>query len=418
VTRYEDALAIVRASGARRAIAVEEVPLEAALGRAVAAEVRGDEAVPSFDNSGMDGFAVRAEDLAGASPARPVRLAVRASIAAGDDASRADARGGCAEIMTGAAIPPGCDAVVRVEDVEVERDARGNAAFATFRAPAERGAHVRPAGDDFRPGDVLARAGVVVAPEHVLALATLGVAAVLVRRRPRVAVVATGKEVVPYTTRTLAPGALRNSTTPYLRAVLQAFGAECASAAAIGDEPGALRGAIEAARGADLVLTTGAVSAGKHDFVRDVLASLGARVLFHKLAVRPGKPVLFAEIEGGPAVLGLPGNPVASAVSFRFLAVPFLRAALGLAPERPLRAVLGAAARKPDGLRCFFKARWVPAPAGAAVQTTGGQGSAIVSSLVAANAWAVLPEEGDRVPAGTEIDVLPLHPAGLSRSVA
>jgi molybdopterin molybdotransferase len=412
VIRYAEALAHVREAGARHATGLERVPLLAAVRRVLADDVRASEPNPRFDNSGMDGFAVRAADLAGASPDRPVTLPVRGSFAAGDDAAALPLaeRGTCAEIMTGAPIPPGLDAVVRVEDAVVERDAWGSAARATFRAPAVPGQDVRPAGEDFREGDVIAAAGTELLPRDVLGLATVGAGEVAVRRRPRVAVISTGKEVQPFTAATLAPGQLRNSTGPFLRTALPLLGAETISATTIGDDPPALRAAIEAAArdGADLVVSTGAVSAGKHDFVEDVLGALGARLVFHKVAVRPGKPVLLAELPGGPAVLGLPGNPVAAVVSTRFLVAPFLRAALGLAPERPVRATLAAEAHKPEGLRCFFKARVTAGPRGLEAVALEGQGSAIVSSLLGANGWLVLPEEGRRVPAGVEVDVVSL----------
>jgi molybdopterin molybdotransferase len=258
---------------------------------------------------------------------------------------------------------------------------------------------------------VLAAASTPLRPEHVMALAVLGHAAIPVRRRPRVAVIATGKEVLPHETRSLPPGAIRNSTTPYLAAALPSFGAELLSRASIGDDPEALRRALLAAKaaGADLVLTSGAVSAGKLDFVGEVLAGLDARVLFHGVAVRPGKPVLFAALPGGPPVLGLPGNPIASAVSLRFLVVPFLRAMLGLGPERPLRARVVSDTKKPEGLR-FFTRAWVEVgPGGASVEVLRWQGSSIVSTTLRANAWAVLPEEGGRQAAGSEVDVYPPH---------
>jgi molybdopterin molybdotransferase len=411
VIAYEQALAIVREEGARRATGDEEVPLAAALGRVVARALAAGESVPPFDNSGMDGFAVRAADLAAAAPERPVTLPVRASLAAGDDAARAAGlgEGAAVEIMTGAPVPPGLDAVVRLEDVEVARDAAGGAVAATFRAPVERGRDVRRRGEDFREGDPLVAAGTPLRPEHVMALAVLGHAVVPVRRRPRVAVISTGKEVLPLETRALPPGAIRNSTTPYLAAALPSFGAECASTAAVGDDPEALRRALVAAAGADLVLTSGAVSAGRHDFVAAVLAGLDARVRFHGVAVRPGKPALFAALPGGPAVLGLPGNPIASAVSLRFLVVPLLRAMLGLAPERPLRARVVSDTRKPEGLR-FFTRAWVDVgPGGASADVLRWQGSAIVSTTLRANAWAVLPEAGGRQAAGSEVDVYPPH---------
>jgi molybdopterin molybdotransferase len=406
---YAEAVEAARAAGARRAMGEEVVPLAGATGRVAARTLAASEAIPAFANSGMDGFAVRAAELASASVDRPVTLRVGGSVAAGDDPSAFAGVEGALEIMTGAALPAGFDAVVRVEEVEV-RGREAGVPTATFRAPVPAGNDVRPPGEDFRPGDVVAATGTVLRAEHVMALAMLGLAEVPVRRRPRVAMVATGQEIVPYATRTLPPGAIRNSTTPYVAAALAAFGAELVSAEAIGDDVAALRRAIEGAASgrADLVLTSGALSAGKLDFVAPVLRELGARVAFHKVAVRPGKPALLAELPGGALFVGLPGNPVASAVSLRFLVVPLLRAALGLAPEAPLRARLAADTKKPEGLRCFFKAVLRAGTRGLEVEVLAGQASSIVSSLVRANAWAVLPEAGTRCAAGSEVDVFPL----------
>jgi molybdopterin molybdotransferase len=229
-----------------------------------------------------------------------------------------------------------------------------------------------------------------------------------------VALIATGKELVHHSTRELPPAAIRNSNVPYLAAALPSHGAECVLATQVGDEVADFRAALEraAAAGADLVITTGAVSAGRHDFVAEQLAALDARLRFHKAAIRPGKPLLFAELPAGPAVLGLPGNPVATAVGLRFFASAFLRAAAGLPPELPVRAALRAEARKPRGLRWFAKARLHLGPAGAAVDVLPGQGSAMVGSLLAADAWAVLAEEGDRCPAGAEVEAFPLEAPG------
>lgn len=409
---HAEALAIAQAVGRGRAVGAEKIALAAAVGRVLAEDLRSPEALPGADNSGVDGFAVRAADLALASPARPVTLAVSGSHAAGDDPARAGA-GGALEIMTGAALPAGFDAVVRIEDVEVRRDPSGAPIEVTARRPIALRHDVRPRGEDYREGDLVAPRGAVVRPAHVLALAALGVAEVAVRRRPRIALIATGKELVPPGTRRLAPGALRDSTSTYLSAALPAFGAEVISLASIGDDRAALRAAVVAAHEAhaDLVLTTGAVSMGKHDFVPEVLRELGASVLFHRIAARPGKPVLLVTLPGGTPVLGLPGNPVASAVSTRFLAVPLLRAMLGLAPETPLQARLLRETRKPEGLRCFFRAHVAIGCGGASADVLDAQGSAILSSLVEANAWAVLPEEGRAAAAGSEISVYPL--AGL-----
>jgi molybdopterin molybdotransferase len=406
---YADALAIAERVGRQRVLEAERVPLAAAIGRALAVEVRSPEALPGADNSGVDGFALRAADVAGASAAAPVTLIVAGSHAAGDDPALGRSHGAL-EIMTGAALPPGFDAVIRLEDVTVRKDGNGAPVAVTIGRSLGPRQDVRLRGEDFREGDRVATAGEVIRPGHVMALSALGVTDVSVRRRPRVAVICTGKELVPPDTAVLPPGAIRDSTSAYLAAAVPALGAEVISRAWTGDDRSALRAGVVAAgeARADLVLTTGAVSMGKHDFVPEVLRDLGASVLFHKISVRPGKPVLLAELPGGLPVVGLPGNPIASAVSTRFLVAPLLRAMLGRAPERPLRARLARDTRKPDGLRCFFRAVVEVGSGECVVDVLDAQGSAILSSLVAANAWAVLPEAGRVASAGTEVDAVPL----------
>ena len=407
---YGEALERVHAAAVKRPLGPEQIPLAAIVGRVAAEEIRSPEDIPAFDNSAMDGFAVRSGDTTGASAERPISLPVRGRLAAGDDASGLSATG-AVEIMTGAPVPRGFGAVVRIEDAEVVRGPSGDAIEVKLRAPAPPGQHVRPRGDDFARGHRLVSPGELLRPEHLSALATVGVASVLVRKRPRIALVTTGKEVVPHTTASLAPGQIRNSNAPWLTAALELAGAECVYFDTVGDEPQDFRRAVGRAleRGADVLLTTGAVSMGRHDYVASELKALGATTHFHKVAIRPGKPIAFAELPRGPTVFALPGNPVSTAVGFRFFVFPFLRAISGVAREAPYRATLRNDAHKTDGLRCFFKG-WVDlAPRGASVEILRGQGSAVVSAMIEANAWAILPEAGERCAAGTELDVVPLH---------
>jgi molybdopterin molybdotransferase len=412
VISWFDALAAVREAGARRMLGTEVVPIERAGGRVTAEAIAARDASPRFDNAGMDGFAIRAADAARARADAPARLRIAGRLLAGEDPAQVApaAAGAAVEIMTGAPVPAGFDAVVRYEDVEIDRAAGA----VLLREPVTPRENVRPRGDDFDEGEPLVAAGIRMSCEHVMVLATAGVPEVAVRRVARIAVVATGKELVPHGARALPAGAVRNSNLPYLRVAAEGAGATCVLAEAVGDDVDAFEAAIRRARdlAADVVLTSGGVSMGAHDFVAEALARAGARERFHKVAIRPGKPVLFAEVDGGPAIFALPGNPVASAVNFRFLAVPFLRSASGLPAEPPVRAVLARDTRKPAGLRCFYKASAEGGPRGTTVEVLPGQGSASVAPLVRANAWAVLPEEGDRCAAGTELDIFPLNPSG------
>lgn len=410
---YTEALGLLREAGRLRRFSHEQVSFREAVGRVLAAPLLGTEPVPGFDNSAMDGFAVRAADTAGASDERPVRLPVSALVVAGDRGTLDGAPHGAVEIMTGAPVPlGGFDAVVRVEDAEVVRDASGVARELVLRRSASTGDYVRKRGEDYRPGALVLEAGRVVRPDHLLALAALGITRLPVVRRPRVAIIATGRELVDAETPALEPGMIRNSTTPYLLAALEALGADVRWVGTVPDDPVAFARVWSdvVASGADLVITTGAVSVGKHDFIARSLVDAGAHVRFHKVAIRPGKPILFAEAPQGPAVIGLPGNPISTAVGLRFFVEPFLRAARGLADERPLMARLADRCVKPGGLRCFYKARLSLEPAGPTVEVLPGQASFIVRTLTEANAWVVFEEGASECAAGMAVDVYPLLP--------
>jgi molybdopterin molybdotransferase len=402
VIRYADALDVVRTSARGVTLATETLPLSAARGRVLAADVHAASDIPRFANSAMDGFAVRAA-------ATPGRFAIAQRLFAGDEAGAEyvdTAR--AVEIMTGAPLPPGADAIARVEDVRVTADAEGRRSVEVPLAVAS-GTSVRAAGEDYRAGDVVARAGTRLTPEALLALAQAGTGAVRVHARPRVAIVPTGRELAE-PGEPLASRAMVWSSSPvYLAAALEDAGCDVVVLPLVRDDVAEFAAALTRARDAHLVLTTGAVSAGAHDFVPDALRARGARVLFHKLAARPAKPVLFAELDA-QRVFGLPGNPISAAVAWRFLVWPALAAMLGIAPEIPRRARLTAEVRKPAGLRCFYKALL----RGDTVTVTAGQGSHLVRPLAECDAWAVLEEDTACVAAGTEVEVYALQPGAVS----
>jgi len=242
-----------------------------------------------------------------------------------------------------------------------------------------------------------------------MVLAALGVARIGVRRKPRVALLSTGAELVADASLPLGPGQIYASNASYLEASLRALGAEVITSVALGDDAQAFAAQIRRlADQADLVLSTGAVSMGRRDFIPASLQAMGARLLFHKAAIRPGKPILAARLQEGALFVGLPGNPIATAVGLRYYVVPLLRAMLGMPAETPLRASLAAPIRVAKGLRHFLKARLrQSSDSGLIAELLEGQQSYRMGSLLQANAWVALPEDADEWPAGALVDALP-----------
>ncbi|TVQ48063.1 MAG: molybdopterin molybdenumtransferase MoeA [Gammaproteobacteria bacterium] len=411
---YQDAQA--RLAAALTALPVTQVPVREALGLVAAADARSPGDVPPFTNSAMDGFAVRAADTLAATAASPCTLGVVGHTAAGPVAAQSAPPGPCAwEIMTGAPLPAGFDAVVPVERTERVAGEAGPAI--RLEAAALPHQNVRFAGEDFRRDDPVITAGRRVGPEQVMALAATGVVSLEVRRRPRVAVITTGAELVSEPTQPLAPGQIRDSNAPYLEALLPALGADLVYACTLGDDPKRFAAALAEARtlSPDLLITSGAVSAGVHDFIPAALRDAGAVTQFHKAAIRPGKPILFAMLPDGTACFGLPGNPLSVAVGARFFVAPALRILSGEPPEAWPVARLAAAWKKPAHMTFFGKG---------AVQLDGhgqlvaemlpGQESFRIAPLTRANAWIVLPEGPGEVEGGRLVQVAPLLPGHLA----
>lgn len=400
---YEDALG--RLLAGVQPLAVESCAPADAIGRVLAADVASAESLPPFDNSAMDGFALSA-GLAGLAPG--LELDVDGERAAGDAPTRLGR--GAFEIMTGAPMPEGADAIVPVEAVEVlARDAAGRPARIRLGAAVESGQHLRRAGEDVQAGQTLLHAPRVLREAEAMLLAATGIADVAVRRRPRVAVITTGRELVDDARAPLAPGRIRNSNGPFLAARLAAAGAAVVARATVADDPRAFRESLAdaAVAGADLVLTTGAVSMGRYDFIPAVLADAAADLLFHKVRIRPGKPILAARLAGGMRLIGLPGNPASTAVGLRFFVEPLLRAMLGLPIERRLQLPLAQAYAKRAPLRMHLKARVALDGEGhARVHLLGGQESFRIRPLIDANAWAVVPAGVDALDAGAPVEVV------------
>lgn len=402
---YEQAISIIRAEGQKASLNPEAVPVDQVAGRHAAQDIISSMANQPFDNSAMDGFAVRAADLVNAAAALPVSLAQAGQIIAGMPAPEDGYQPGtCHEIMTGAMMPDGYDSIVPVEKI-TRND--GQIVFTSAVAPGE---YVRRAGADIRPGEAIFKRGDLFTAEHILPLATLGAYTVDVLRRARVSVISTGNEVVDDLRASLQKGRIYNSTAPYLRQAVPAAGMELLSIATVADDPRLFRQMLEqvVAKGSDIIITTGAVSAGVHDFVPSVLKEMGADIFFHKVAIRPGRPILFARLSpSGPFFVGLPGNPASTSVGLRFFVRPLLRAMQGFGSDAPKKAVLAddLAIRQPVSLRLFLRAQTgINAQGAMQIAIIPGQQSFMVRPFVLSNVWAVLPPDAGSLKKGDIVD--------------
>jgi molybdopterin molybdotransferase len=361
--------------------------------------------LPGFDNSAMDGYAVRAADVAGADPADPgtaVRLPVVGEVAAGGVASRAVGPREAVRIMTGAMMPDGADAVVRVEDTD------GGTGTVEVRAGVPAGTSVRPAGEDVRQGQVVLEAGATIDARRVALLAATGHADALVRRRPRVAVVSTGAELVP-PGKPLRPGQIHESNSYMLEAAVVAAGAEAVRQPTLDDDPAAVLSAVAAlSADVDAIVTSGGVSMGAYDVVKESLRDHG--VDFVQVAMQPGKPQGFGFVgEDATPIITLPGNPVSSYVSFEVFVVPAIRRMMGLLPYRrpTVRALCTQGFSSIPGRQQYVRAR-IEYGDQTQVTPVGGQGSHLIGGLSEANALVVVPSGATAVEAGSQVQVLPL----------
>jgi len=407
---YQDALAWIL----REAPAAQMQRVPPAFGQVLAAAVFSDEFLPPFDNSAMDGFALRV----GADGARAGAEFDLAGAQAAGDAAAVATGADAWEIMTGARVPEGLDAVIPVEQVEVlARDGDGRPRRIRLGAAVPPGQHIRRRGEDLRQGAMVLAAGTRIEAAQLMLLAALGVDEVVAVEPPKVALLNTGRELVDDPRLPLASGQIRNSNGPYLSQRIIEAGAELVLRQTVSDDAAAFTTALQRAleAGAQLVVSTGAVSMGRHDFIPDALRALGAHIHFHKVNIRPGKPLLFASLPGGQAFFGLPGNPVSSAVGLRFFVEPMLRQILGLPVEKPLRVPLAHAYNKRHPLRFHLKGRLaVDAKGQFQAQVLPGQESFRIAPLACSNGWIVLDEAARDLPAGASVAFWgPGHLAGL-----
>lgn len=391
---YADALAVLLKEA--HPLDTERVGLSVAMGRILAQPVFSPLSLPSFDNSAMDGYAIRCGE--GHIPSGSMYM-VGGMQAAGDGTTAYPGADAC-EIATGARLPDGFDTVIPVE--RCERDGER----VRVVQDEKRGQNIRRAGGDIRHGDAALPAGRRIDASAVMLLAALGVESIEVMCRPRVAIINTGSEL--HASGPLPEGGIHDSNGPFLAAALASWGADLLMRHRVPDTGDAFGKAVDEARraGADLIVTTGAVSAGRFDFVPSALTAMGARELFHKVAIRPGKPLLAARFEGGPLVLGLPGNPIAVAVGHRFFVAPVLRGMAGLAPETPRRVRLVEGYDVRPGLQHFALGRVEADREGREVaHVQRNQAAYRILPFTQANAWLTANDAFGEV-----VDAWPLDP--------
>ena len=397
---YREALDSVLA--AAKTLPAESVPLARALGRTLARDIKARENIPPFTKATMDGYAVRAADTEPAGSGAPVRveLEVVADLPAGQLPRQPIGPGQAVRIMTGAPLPAGADAVVMVEDTASHDHA------VTIRVRVQAGDNIGLAGEDLKKGEKAVERGALIGPAEIGMLAAAGLARVPATRRPKVALIATGDEIVE-PGRPKRRGQIRNSNGPALTAMAAEAGAETSYLGIARDKRASLAARLARARGADVLVLSGGVSVGDHDLVKAGLETAGVRPVFWQVRIKPGKPVFFG-VRGRQLVFGLPGNPTSSMVTFHLFVRPALdrllgRAAIGLASAT---AVLDEAIAVKPGRTQFLRGRLVGRGPALRVASYEDQRSGVLRSMVQGRVFIVVPAEAGRIAAGSEVEVL------------
>ena len=382
-------------------LGVERVPLDAAAGRTLAGEERAPGDLPPWDNSAMDGYAVRSEDCRG-----EAALPIAGYQTAGGSGASAVPKGAAVRIMTGSPIPGGCDAVVPFEEAE-ERDGS-----VRVSAPVRPRQHIRFRGEDVRAETLVLRDGTVLRPPRISMLASFGRAMVPVYRKPRVAILSTGDELVELGEPPVHGKIVNSNSHALASAVIEAGGDPILLGIARDDRED-LRAKLSAGLASDVLITSAGVSAGDRDLVRDVLAELGVENVFWKVLVKPGGPTAFG-VAGKIPVFSLPGNPVSSLVTFEVFARPALRRMAGSPhPVKiPVKATLAEPVKKKPGKTQFLRVLVESGEEGYVARTAGDQNTGILRTLALADGIAVLPRERTDFAAGEKVDVLLLYGQG------
>ena len=389
-----------------RPLQIETVPLRKALGRVCAEEIRATVTMPPWSNSSMDGYAVRSADITPVMSGQPVKLRVVATIAAGEFAPRPLKRGEAMRIMTGAPVPDGADSVIRREDTD------GGASKVEIRDARDVWKNIRPAGEDYQRGDLLASRGHPLRPALIGVLASTGVTRVKTFRRPRVAIISSGNELVELDqfAKVVAGEKIVSTNSYTLDALTRVAGGVPVDLGIAADSKASLKRKLSSATSCDLIVTSAGVSVGDLDHTRDVFAALGGEQKFWKVKMRPGAPLAFGVLDGVPW-LGLSGNPVSAMVSFELFVRPVLRKMQGYTTffRRTVAVTIDEEIKLGARLTHFLRAIVTRRPDGSLVaRLTGHQSSAALTSMAKANALLIVPGAAQKVAQGSRLEAMML----------
>lgn len=403
---FSQALQIIKDSASSMSLQTERVALSDAVGRVCAENLHAGLDIQPFHNSAMDGYAVRLAEFTDTMP--PVRLKKAGVTGAGRGCEGAVLDEKCCwHVMTGAPLPAGTDSIVPIESTATDGE------FVIFNVKPVANQHIRYAGEDFKKGSRLLSAGDKVTVERILPLATLGISHLVVYKKPRVLLLTTGDEIVDDLQKDLRNGEIYNGNRFYAASFLTACGADVTIRDTIRDDPERFSSALRSAEAEkyDIIISSGAVSAGSYDFVKEGLEKAGARILYHKIKLKPGKPNLFAELASGALYFGLPGNPVATAVGLRFFVAEAFRVSTKQKPELPVYARVMNAFPVKQGLHMVLKGKLEYWEDGSiTVDILDGQESFRVSPFLSMDCWIHVPEDRGTIKSGGVVEVYPLQP--------
>jgi len=395
---YNEALQIILKNSAEKNI--KKVSLLKSLNQVSASAVFSKINVPSFNNSAMDGFAIRSFYIENASAEYPVKLKIDNIIAAGENSTNYNLTG-TVQIMTGALVPEEYDAVIPVEEVEVKDN------IAIFKRPAKKNENIRFIGEDVGLNQKILSKEKQISAEDIMLLSATGISEVEVYTKPKVQIFSTGNEITDDYNAPLEGSKIYNSNSPFLISRALEEGLEVNYGGIISDNSENFKVALSNISPKTIIITTGAVSKGKWDFIPETLKEIGAKIHFHRVNIRPGKPILFATLPNGSSFFGLPGNPISAAIGFRFFVLPLIRNLLNLSVESPIIAELKNNFVKKGNFKQFLKSSLELINGKLFVNILDGQESFKISPMTEGNSWVILDETIMEVKVGTILAVVP-----------